>query len=197
MLVVLFGLAGAGKSYVGNLLGERSNFYFWDADEALTDDINACIREKRSISQDMRDSYFNIVMNKIELLCLKHENVVIAQAFYKNKNREQVLLRFPGSLFLQVTSNFEILLNRLRKRNNDVDGDYALKISSGFENPTHKYYVLTNASEGDSSFLMRQFMDVPLLRVALLNETGFGLKNRSGLDRFSLHLPKKLYLGLH
>jgi shikimate kinase len=32
MLVVLFGLAGAGKTYAGKLLSENSDFHFWDAE---------------------------------------------------------------------------------------------------------------------------------------------------------------------
>ena len=163
MLVVLFGLAGAGKTYAGKLLSENSNFHFWDADEALTEEMKTCISEKRSFTQDMRDRYFSIVIERMESLCTEYTNIVVAQAFYKNKNREQVLLKFPDSVFLQVDVEFTTLLNRLRKRNDAVDEEYAIKLSANFEPPIHSYHSINNDIENDASSLIKQFMTIPIL----------------------------------
>jgi shikimate kinase len=178
MLVVLFGLAGAGKTYAGKLLSEQSSFYFWDADEVLTDEMHECIREKRSFTQEMRDRYFALVIERVKELCKAHENVVITQAFYKNKNREQVLSEFPDSLFIQVSVELKTLVQRLRKRNNSVDEEYANKICANFEVPTHRYYSINNDLENNESSLVTQFRLIPelssklpkMLQTAGLNE---------------------------
>lgn len=171
MLVVLFGLAGAGKTYVGKFLGEKSNFYFWDAGEALTDEMKERICEKRSFTQAMRDRYFTIVIERMKLLCAEHEHVVVSQAFYKNKNREQVLSTFPDCLFIQVSIEFKILLKRLRERNNSVDEDYANKISINFETPTHHYYSIHNNMENNDTSLITQFMSIHTLNSILTINT--------------------------
>jgi gluconokinase len=189
MLVVLFGLAGSGKTWVGKLLSKYSNFYFWDADEALTEEMKICIQEKRSFTQEMRDRYFNIVMERMEMLCVQYTNVVVAQAFYKNKNRQQVLGKFSDSLFIQVDVEFTILLNRIRKRNDAVDEMYAIKLRANFETPIHPYHSIRNDHENDIVSLLVQFRAIPVL--APLMKTGYrGLKNFAGPHRL---FPEQQY----
>ena len=40
----LFGLAGCGKSYVGNLIGEHAGWHVYHADDDLTDDLDKAVR---------------------------------------------------------------------------------------------------------------------------------------------------------
>ena len=39
MLIILFGLSGSGKNFVGNVLVKHFGFYFWDTDDALLDEM--------------------------------------------------------------------------------------------------------------------------------------------------------------
>lgn len=207
MLVVLFGLAGSGKTYVGKLLSVKSDFYFWDADEALTDEMKEYIRDKRSFTQAMRDRYFSIVIERMKILCTEHEHVVVSQAFYKNKNREQVLSEFPDSLFIQVSVEFKALLKRLRERNNSVDEDYATQISVNFEAPTHQYYLINNNLENDEESLVRQFILIPRLASVLardINKTQYIDNSERAIGRgtrlhrlFPIVSDVDLRVGLH
>lgn len=43
MLLILFGLPGCGKNYVGEILQSSFGFYFYDGDDALTDDMRDCL----------------------------------------------------------------------------------------------------------------------------------------------------------
>lgn len=158
MIVVMFGLAGAGKNYVGQLLEKQTNCYFWDADEAISEEMKHCIQKKIPFSQEIRDQYFNIVMERAQELHLEHENIIISQAFYKNKNREEFLTRFPKAIFIQVSASFETILHRLRERNDMIDAEYARKISINFEVPTHEYSLIDN--EGGDINLLDQLRDI-------------------------------------
>lgn len=193
MLVVLFGLEGSGKTYVGKRLSENSSFHFLDADEALTEEMKICIAEKRSVTQAMRNRYFNVVIEKIELLCKEHDNVIVSQAFYKNINREQISSKFSDCIFLQVTVDLTTLSERLRIRNDTVDEEYVARMSSNFERPTHPYYIIYNDLENNALSLIEQFMKIPKLAMIMAGNETLGLKNQSGSDQFPTTSDDKLF----
>lgn len=159
MLVILFGLSGAGKNFVANVFKSQFNVFHWDADELLTQDMLSCIRNHEPFTQEMRDNYFKLVLKKIDKLCLEHEHLVVTQAFYKDKNRKIILSKHPDSLFIHISVKAEVLEQRLRERNNLVDNEYAQQISSSFEPPTHPHVVLDN--NGDTKTIIQQLMNIP------------------------------------
>lgn len=160
-LLIVFGLAGSGKTYVGEVIQQHFNVFFWDADEALTDDMLLCIEEKRLFTEAMRDTYYNLVLKKIDSLRKKHEHLVISQAFYKNKNRQDILSQYPECLFLQIQVELPVIQQRLRKRNNHVDVDYAEQMRVYFESPLHPHWVIHN--DYDADFVIHQLMNIPEL----------------------------------
>ncbi|MCX7116666.1 MAG: AAA family ATPase [Legionellales bacterium] len=170
MIIILFGLSGAGKHHVGQVLSEYSHFHFWDADEAITDDMKRCIEEKRLFSEEIRDDYFERVMNHMDILHKEHGNIVVSQAFYKNKNRYQCLKRFSDTLFIHVTANKEILLARLAKRETTgshgraiIDEGYWEKMGAHFEAPTHAYVSINNDDNDNDESLVEQLSAIPCL----------------------------------
>ncbi|HSB94870.1 MAG TPA: hypothetical protein VLC91_00365, partial [Spongiibacteraceae bacterium] len=59
----LFGLAGGGKSYVGNLIGRLAGWRVYDADDDLTDEMKQALAEHRPFTPPMRDRFFEIVID--------------------------------------------------------------------------------------------------------------------------------------
>ncbi len=169
MLVIFFGLAGAGKNYVGQLMSRNTHLHFWDADEALTDEMRVCIEQKRSFTQDMLDRYFNIVIENIKRLTKKHGDLIVTQAFYRNKNRQLILTTFPDTLFIQVQVQTNILMARLRKRNNHVTEAYAKQIIAEFEEPNHLYSRIDNNIEHGHDTLIAQLKRIPGLEGTILS----------------------------
>ncbi|MDI1353116.1 MAG: shikimate kinase [bacterium] len=168
MLVILFGLSGVGKTYVGQVLSQCKSFFFFDADELLTDEMKECIANKKSFTQEIRDRYFLLLIDKLTLLCSKYKHVVVSQAFYKNKNREQVLAVFPESLFILIESDLKSIMKRIALRQGVVDEEYAKKISSEFEVPKHTYYTVTNELDKNRDYLLAQFMLIPQFKACVL-----------------------------
>src|SRR5690606_4548719 len=57
-LLVLFGIPGAGKTYVGRVLAADFGFHFRDVDQDLPDEMREAIVNKQPVTDAMRDAFF-------------------------------------------------------------------------------------------------------------------------------------------
>ena len=145
MLIILFGLAGAGKNHIAQILSSPPyDYYFCDADTALTQEIKLAIQTKTPFTQQMRDNYTDVIIKKISELQPSHPNLVITQALYKEKNRKVLLSHFPDAKFIWVTSLPALINNRLKQRKDWVDEEYANLLQKDFENPTLPHFKIEN-----------------------------------------------------
>lgn len=147
MILVLFGLPAAGKTYVGKLLQDEFCFFFYDGDKDLTSDMKRAIRDKIVFTDAMRDVFFVNLIQSVHKLYEKHKRLAIAQTFIKEKYRKQFLKEFPDVQFILVQTNTALRENRLTKRN-DLSLAYTQKMVELFEEPTVKHFVLENNIEG-------------------------------------------------
>jgi gluconokinase len=150
MLIILFGLSGSGKNYVGEILAEKFNYFFWDADTVLPQDMRDYIKQKKSFTQSMRDNFTTIIIQHIAELQSQHANLVIAQAFYKEINRQQVLNAFPDANLIHIKAESAIIAARLTKNAKSIPIDYAEQISRHFENTLLTHKIITNNSDQDA-----------------------------------------------
>ncbi len=137
MLIFLFGYPGVGKNFIGQLLEEKYGFYFYDADLDGTEAMKQAIAEHRLFTDEMRDEYYRIVIDRIRELRKKHPKLVIAQGLAKNKHRAWFREAFPGMKFLWVDCDEALMINRLKQRTAPIviTEDYALMVKSIFETP--------------------------------------------------------------
>ena len=147
MLIILFGLSGSGKNYVGEILAEKFHYFFWDADSVLPAEMRESIKQKKSFTQIMRDNFTTIIIQHIAQLTSQHANLVIAQAFYKETNRQQVLTAFPGANLIQIKAEPDIITARLTKNDKSIPPDYAEQISRHFEETLLPQKIITNNSD--------------------------------------------------
>jgi gluconate kinase len=144
MLIILFGLSGAGKNFAGEILSKHFNYHFWDADVALPSDMLKAIEKQESFTQKMRDNFTKIIIENISRLKTKYENIVVTQALYKDKNRKQIREAFPGAILIYIKADLEKITVRLSKRNSAIDMKYAKKISLNFEEPPSSQKTIEN-----------------------------------------------------
>ena len=85
MLLIVFGLPGAGKTYVGNLLRDEFGFYFYEGDRDLTDEMQQALKEKKLFNDSMRDVFFKNLIGKVSQLHKTKKHLVVAQTFIKEK----------------------------------------------------------------------------------------------------------------
>jgi gluconokinase len=133
MLWILFGLPGAGKNFVGELLRAHFDFYFYDADVDLTEDMRARIHKQELYTPAMRDAFFANVIEKIKELRAHHPRLAVAQTLAKRHNRQQILDAFPEAKFIRIDCDERLIEERLQQRNDWVSVDYFAKIRAIFE----------------------------------------------------------------
>lgn len=148
MIIVIFGLPGTGKTYVGNLLRDEFGFFFYEGDKDLTRDIKKAILEKRIFTDPMRNDFFKKLIGSVLKISENHKNLVVAQTFIKEKYREQFLEKFPDAIFVLVKTNKKLREERLSKRKSVNDLDYIREMVKIFEEPKIKHVVLENDTKG-------------------------------------------------
>lgn len=158
MLVILFGLAGSGKTFVGELMQQELGYYFWDADQALTLDMRERISKKQPFTQAMRDKFTQSVIKHIKSLRESYPKLVVAGALYKEKNRKMMQNQFKDAVFIQVQANLPLIIERLEAREYGIDEHYAQQIIVNFEEPTLPHYVLSN--NADKTALLAQLNSI-------------------------------------
>jgi gluconokinase len=145
MLLVLFGLSGSGKNYVGRLLRDEFGLFFYDADDDLLPEMRDAIRRQAVIPDHLRDKFFENLVVRIRELREQESRLVVSQAIYKEKHRELILRNFPDAQFVWVKASPEVIADRLSRRtDNPATLDYAQKILAIFEPPKIKHFVLDN-----------------------------------------------------
>lgn len=147
-LLWLFGKVGSGKSYIAELVSKEFNYHWYEGDDDLTPKMVEAIQRKETFTQEMRDEFYGLMSEKIKSLCLKHETLVVSQALYRQKNRDELKEAFPELVFVWVRSGESITRERLLARGNWVDPEFAKKKSVNFEEPDEDCLVLENDDIG-------------------------------------------------
>jgi gluconokinase len=160
MLLILFGLSGAGKNFVGEILANKFDYYYWDADTEMPPTIQEQILKRNLLTQDMRDEFTRIIIDKIAELEKQYPKIAISQALYQEKNRYQIVSKYSHAKLIHIKATQQNMLYRLQQRNNWVDQSYAEKISLFFESPQQLDAVITN-DEGSAEIIwqFQNFLD--------------------------------------
>ncbi len=140
----LFGLAGAGKTYLGRLIAERFGYTAYDLDSDLTPEMREAIAAKLPYTEEMRDEFFDVVIRRIAELKVLHPRLVLMQAAYKERHRIKVRQAYPEIQFVWVDAPLEIIQQRLTARRDAISPEYALSIMANFEPPCDLSMRLVN-----------------------------------------------------
>jgi gluconate kinase len=145
MLLYLYGLAAAGKNYVGEVLQESFGFTFYDGDLDLTDELREAVRTQQPFTDAMRDRFYAVVLRRIGELQADIPFLAFGQATFKERHRQQILAAYPEVVFVWVTADFSLRMDRLQDGLNPVTADYAQRIDAFFEPPGHPTYIIDNS----------------------------------------------------
>lgn len=135
-LLFFFGLAGAGKTFCGNLISAHLGYHCYDLDADCTPVMRAAIAEGQPFTDAMRDEFFTIVSDRIRKLKESHPKVLVMQAAYKERHRAFVASEHPGLALVWVDAPDELITRRLKARGDTVSAEYATKIRANFQPPS-------------------------------------------------------------
>src|ERR1035437_4659182 len=151
-IVVLFGLPGAGKSFVGKVLQEYFGYHHYDGDISMSDQMLKAISTQDVITDLMRDSFFQKIIENTMSLKNKHQKIVVSQTFIKEKYRNLFLKEFSEAKFMLVQTFPSIRETRLLQRKNfPLDLEYSRKMCLNFDTPNIIHSVVNNDSDGEES----------------------------------------------
>lgn len=142
---MLFGIPGAGKTYVGRVLSSAFDFHFRDVDQDLPDAMREAIVNKQPVTDAMRDEFFTRVIRITHDLRATYPRVCIANTILRNRHRHQVQAAFPDALFVLIDSEPDIIAERFAVRGKYmIDLEDAQRMAAAFEVPTLPYHTLRN-----------------------------------------------------
>ena len=149
MIIIVFGLAASGKTYIGNILEKDFDFHHEDADQWLTNEMQQYVHHKKLFTLEMLDDFTRIIIKNIEFIQKKHSNVVISQGLYRKKNREDIERHFSEQkiMFLQIEADDEVIHQRLLKRGDWISSDYASSMRQYFEPMNGARIIYNNQTE--------------------------------------------------
>ncbi|OGH20379.1 MAG: hypothetical protein A3D74_01055 [Candidatus Levybacteria bacterium RIFCSPHIGHO2_02_FULL_37_13] len=154
MLLIVFGLPGAGKTYVGNLLRDEFGFYFYEGDRDLTDEMQQALKEKKLFNDSMRDVFFKNLIGKVSQLHKTKKHLVVAQTFIKEKYRNRLLKSLPHARFILVQTENALREKRFLQRN-DLDLNYVKGMVKLFEKPNVEHFKIENNTDGKIQLLKK------------------------------------------
>ncbi len=155
-IIVLFGLPGAGKSYIGDLLQSDFGFYHYDGDCSLPKIMKQAIFKKLPIDDSMRNLFFKRLTQKTKKLSKNYKNLVISQTFIKEKYREHFLNQIPNTQFIFIKANKSVRERRLLARlEYPLDIKYSQKMTTIFEKPKINYKQIINNTDGEKELKLK------------------------------------------
>jgi gluconokinase len=115
MVVVIFGVAGVGKTTVGKLIAEDSGWKFLDADDLHPAANIEKMRSGVPLTDDDRKPWLERVRQLIERCLATNENAVLACSALKRKYRKK-LQAGPEVKFVFLRADRERVTKQLKNR---------------------------------------------------------------------------------
>lgn len=146
MIAIVFGLAGAGKTYVGKVMHEHFGFYHADADAWLPEKMKNYITENKLFTLDMLHDFVEIIIANVAKLKEKHPRLVITQALYRQKNRQQIQRAFAecNLQFIQVDADDAVIMQRIIARSDWIEPNYAFNMRQYFQSTPSATVIFNN-----------------------------------------------------
>jgi gluconate kinase len=159
MLLILFGLPGAGKSFAGQILQTDFGFTFHEADEDIPDDYRQLVLAGQVVEEPMRDAYHRHLLERIAKLQTAHPRLAVAAPLLRDRHRQWIHARFPEAVFILVNCDQQEWQTRLAARTHTISLAYAQKVANMNEPVTVPHVELDDSSDGTSG-LRRQIAEI-------------------------------------
>jgi gluconokinase len=115
VIVILFGVSGAGKTTIGKLLGEELGWKFYEADDFHPRSNIEKMRSGHPLTDEDRWPWLKLLREQITRSLVAKENAVLACSALKRAYRER--LRVSDDVkFVCLRGDYALIENQLRQR---------------------------------------------------------------------------------
>ena len=155
MLLVFFGLPGAGKTYAARVVAREFDLRLHDGDDDLPASMIEAIAASRSITDAQRDEFFARLIAHVRALHAEGHPLAVAQTFIKEKYRRRLLDAFPEARFILVEASDAVREHRLANRSAGahLEPGYARRMAALFEPPIIPHAVIHNDGDGPAEII--------------------------------------------
>jgi|SRR5919106_5404337 gluconokinase len=115
MIIILFGVAGAGKSLIGQCLAAQLGWKFYDADQFHTSANIEKMRQGIALTDEDRGPWLERLCELLQALRGRGEDAVLACSALKESYRRSLDLGEEIKLVF-LKGEYELIEKRLRKR---------------------------------------------------------------------------------
>lgn len=115
MIIIVYGVTGAGKTTIGRLLAERLGWRFYDADQFHSPGNLDKLRRGVALADDDRGPWLKSLRAAIDGWLEQGENAVLACSALKREYR-QFLKISPEVRFIYLRGTYDLIEERLRTR---------------------------------------------------------------------------------
>lgn len=160
MVYILFGPPGVGKTYLGKLLNKRLGYYFFDADNLISESERELLKTGR-YDQVARDRFVAKLRDKVDKIINEIKgDAVVAEAFTKEKNRKEFIYRYDSKIkFIMIVASkslaFERVFELYPRQLHPIDEKSFKLIWREFDLPMIPHEVISNLGETDDELLNR------------------------------------------
>jgi len=158
-IVFLFGLAGSGKTYIGDVLSKEFGIFHYHADDDITPAMRNALDKCQSFTDQMRDDYFELLVGKIRRLQCKHGKLIVSQAVYKQRHRDFLQEELPTMLMVHISCRDDVIQQRLQQRQVGAAIQSVAALKQDFEFPDSGVLQITNNPESESISLQLERFD--------------------------------------
>ena len=144
MIIILFGLPGAGKNFIAEIFRDNFGFHIYDADEALPHPAFRAIKENHMVSEATRRAFYKKLAMTAKRLEKKYGAIVIPRTFTHDRSRRYFKNLLPEAKFILIEARRGIRYQRIVNRSHHIDLEYAKKFDSIFERPNISHNVIKN-----------------------------------------------------
>ena len=115
MIVIVFGVSGAGKTTIGKLLAEELGWRFYEADDFHPRPNIEKMRSGHPLTDEDRWPWLKLLREQITRSLAAKENAMLACSALKRAYRER--LRVSGNVkFVFLRGDYALIENQLRRR---------------------------------------------------------------------------------
>ena len=126
-IIILAGVAGAGKTTVGKLLASRRGWDFLDADDFHSSENIEKMSSGISLTDEDRKPWLEAIKSEIERVMSEKKSAVIACSALKEKYRKYLGDNSKDVIFFLLNVDYQEAYLRLSKRGNHFFGVDVLK----------------------------------------------------------------------